>query len=148
MAEAAEAWARAVAGEHGRVVVSGVPLTAVDELLGHHEGPVLLVAPDVPRLDATLATAALADLEAGCALALAPATDARPYLLAIAPAVRADVLALLGDTDRHRDTLFGEVSKLGEVGLLRSERRLVTPADARALAADPLAPAPLRALAA
>jgi hypothetical protein len=35
----------------------------------------------------------------------------------------------------------------GDVGLLRSERRVVTSQDARALAIDPIVPADLRALA-
>jgi hypothetical protein len=113
--------------------------------LGGHDGPVLLVAPDVPRLDDELAAAALADLAAGCALSFAPATDSNPYLLAF-PAPRPELLALITAPDRRRDVIFAEATKLGEVGLLRSERRVVTPADARALALDPLVPAELRAL--
>ncbi|MDX6665791.1 MAG: hypothetical protein QOG68_1997 [Solirubrobacteraceae bacterium] len=120
---------------------------ALGDLLAGHDGPVILVAADVPRLDAALAAGALGDIAAGCALAFAPATDARPFLLALA-APTPEALALVGGRDRHRDEVFAAAMALGgEVGLLRSERRLVTPADARALALDPLAPAALRALA-
>ena len=108
----------------------------------------LLVSPDVPRLDDELAAAALGDIAAGCVLSFAPATDAKPFLLAFAD-TRPEVLALLTTEDRRREAVFGEAMKLGgELGLLRSERRVVTPADARALALDPLVPEPLRSLAA
>lgn len=120
---------------------------ALGAALAAHAGPVLLVAADVPRLDDELAAAALADLAAGCAMSFAPATDARPFLLALAEASPAS-LALVGGRDRRREAVFAEAMKLGgEVGLLRSERRVVTPADARALALDPLVPADLRAFA-
>jgi hypothetical protein len=120
---------------------------ALAGILAGQRGPVLLVGPDVPRLDAALAEAALGDLAAGCVLSFAPATDARPFLLAFADA-RPEALALLGG-ERRRDQLFADAMALGEeVGLLRSERRVVTPADARALALDPLVSPDLRALAA
>lgn len=120
---------------------------ALAELLADHAGPVVLVAPDVPRLDDALAEAALGDLAAGSGLAFAPATDGRPFLLALARA-DAEHLALLGRRDRHRDEIFALAAGLeGDVGLLRSERRLVTPADARALAVDPVVAEDLRDLA-
>jgi hypothetical protein len=120
---------------------------ALGEALGDHAGPVLLVAPDVPRLDDALAEAVLGDLSAGCALSFAPATDSRPYLLALAQA-SSQSLALVGARDRHREAVFAAAMELGgDVGLLRSERRVVTPRDARALAIDPIVPADLRALA-
>lgn len=148
VAGAAGAWALAVAGHPARVIVADAPAHALPALLHTVPGRVVLVAPDVPRLDDALAEAVLGDLAAGCALTIAPATDGRPFLLAIAPVARAHVLSRLASGDRHRDALFTEVSVLGEVGLLRSERRLISPADARALVADPLAPAALRELAA
>jgi hypothetical protein len=120
---------------------------ALAEALDGHEGPVLLVGPDVPRLDDDLAAAALGDLAAGSGFAFAPATDGRPFLLALA---RADAqhLALVGGRDRHRDEVFALAAGLGgDVGLLRSARRLVTPADARALAVDPVVAKDLRDLA-
>jgi hypothetical protein len=147
VAQRAEQWARAVATT-GRAYVTDAPPEDLPGLLAGHDSAVLLVAPDVPRLDAALAEAALADLAAGCVLSFAPATDAKPYLLAFADP-RPEALALLTNPDRHRETLFADALALGdEVGLLRSERRVVTPADARALALDPLVPEPLRTLAA
>jgi len=117
--------------------------TAAVGALDGHDGPVLLVAPDVPGLDDRLAEAALADLVEGAQLAMAPATDGRPFLVALAGAdpdlVRA---AAEGLPDRQAAAELIE----GELGLLRSERRLVTPGDARAFAADPLTPPDLAAL--
>jgi hypothetical protein len=121
------------------VADAAAAVTALDG----HAGPVLLVAPDVPGLDDRLARTALADLAAGAGLAMAPATDGRPFLLALARADPALVHAAAGGlADRQAAAeLIG-----GEFGLLRSERRLVTPGDARAFAADPLTPPELAAL--
>lgn len=143
VAHLAWAWAqRAAAG--GRALRSDAPpAEAVASL--DHDGPLLLVAPDVPHLDPGLAPAALADLAAGCVMSFAPGTEGRPYLLAF-PSPTAPAVALLSAEDRHRDSLFAQAIGLGEIGLLRSERRLVTPADARALAIDPLTPPDLREL--
>lgn len=143
VAEGAWAWAQEVAGAHA-ARSAAAPAEAVAQL--DRPGPLLLVAPDVPRLDDDLATAALGDLAAGCVMSLAPGTEGRPYLLAF-PSPAAPAVALLAASDRHRDSLLARAAGLGEIGLLRSERRLVTPDDARALAVDPLAPAGLRALA-
>jgi glycosyltransferase A (GT-A) superfamily protein (DUF2064 family) len=121
---------------------------ALGAALEGHDGPVVLVGADVPRLDDALAAAALSDVRGGAPLSFAPATDARPFLLALAlPAP--ELLAFAGAGEDDRATIAAAAAQLGgEVGLLRSERRLVTPADARALAIDPLVPADLRALAA
>ncbi len=103
----------------------------------------LLAAPDVPGLDHRLAQSAFDDLRAGVGLAMAPATDGRPFLLALAsaaPELVAQAAAGLPD----REAVAGLAG--GEFGLLRSERRLVTPADARAFAADPLTPPDLAEL--
>lgn len=140
-------WARSVAGEE-RAFASDAGPDELGELLADHSGPAVFVAPDVPRLDAWLAEAALGDLAAGCVLSFAPATDARPFLVALA-APRPEALALVALGDQRRDAFFAAALALGgEVGLLRSERRVVTPADAGALALDPLVPEPLRSLAA
>lgn len=138
--------ALAWAGRAGRPFA----LDGIDDVaaaLGGHDGPVLLVAGDVPRLDDELAAAALGDLAAGCILSFAPATDGKPFLVALSSA-RRELLDLFRG-ERRREAVFARTMALGgEVGLLRSERRVVTPADARALALDPMVPEPLRALAA
>lgn len=143
VADRAWAWAQ----EAGDLVLrsDAPPADAVAAL--DHAGPLLLVAPDVPSLDPGLAPAALADLAAGSVMSFAPGTEGRPYLLAF-PSPAAPAVALLSAEDRHRDSLFAQAIGLGEIGMLRSERRLVTPADARALAIDPLTPPQLRELAA
>ena len=121
---------------------------ALGARLADHRGPLLLVAADVPRLDAPLAAAALGDLAAGCVFSFAPATDGKPFLLAFRE-VSDEALALVGSPDRHRDQVFAQAMALGgEIGMLRSERRLVTRADAASLALDPIIAPPLRALAA
>jgi hypothetical protein len=140
LAARALAWAAAQAPSlHGTVDDGPGAVTA----LAGHSGPVLLVAPDVPGLDDRLAEAALGDLAHGARLAMAPATDGRPFLVAFARAdpelVRAAADGLPGR--QAAVELIG-----GEIGLLRSERRLVTPGDARAFAADPLTPPDLAAL--
>jgi hypothetical protein len=111
--------------------------------LDGHAGPVLLVASDVPGLDDRLADAALADLAHGAQLAMAPATDGRPFLVALA---RADPEFVLAAANGLPDRQAGAQLAGGEFGLLRSERRLVTAGDARAFAADPLTPPDLASL--
>ena len=140
MRERALAWARS----HGRALHATVAdgESAVAALDGH-AGTVLLVAPDVPGLDDRLADAALADLAQGAQLAMAPATDGRPFLVAL---VRADPAVVRAAADGLPDRQAAAELVGGEFGLLRSERRLVTPGDARAFAADPLTPPELAAL--
>jgi hypothetical protein len=134
------AWARA----HAPALHAVVPdAAAAVDALRSHEGPVLLVAPDVPGLDDRLAEAALADLRAGANLAMAPATDGRPFLVALATADPALVEQAAGGL-QDREAAAALVG--GEFGLLRSERRLVSPGDARAFSADPLTPPQIAAL--
>ena len=140
LADRALAWARSHAPAlHAAVADGSAALAALDG----HAGPVLLVAPDVPGLDDRLAEGALADLAHGAQLAMAPATDGRPFLIALARADPAIVRAA-ADGLPDRQAAAGLIG--GEFGLLRSERRLVTPGDARAFAADPLTPPGLAAL--
>jgi len=140
LAERALAWARAHGPSLHAAVADGAAAVAA---LDGHAGPVLLVSADVPALDDRLAEAALADIAHGAQLAMAPATDGRPFLVALASPdpglVRA---AANGLPDRQA----GAELAGGEFGLLRSERRLVSAGDARAFAADPLTPPDLAAL--
>jgi hypothetical protein len=140
----------AAAPEGARVFAEPEPervAGALGEALAGHAGPVLLVGPDVPRLDAALAAAALADVTGDSVFSFAPATDGKPFLLALSSA-SPEALALVGSRDRTREEVFAQAMALGgEVGMLRSERRLVTPADAASVALDPIVPAPLRELA-
>jgi glycosyltransferase A (GT-A) superfamily protein (DUF2064 family) len=121
-------------------------LAAAIARVGH--GPLLIAGTDCARLGAAHAAAVLADLAAGCDVVigatleggwyLAGLREPRPELLAVAPDAwqREGGIALV----------LGRARELGaEVGMLRHERLLVTPADAAALLADPLLPAELRA---
>jgi glycosyltransferase A (GT-A) superfamily protein (DUF2064 family) len=133
VAERAGAWAAAVAP--GRTWRAPSLTAAGAVLRGHaHAGPVLLVAPDVPGLDAALAADALGDVAAGVAVTAGMSHDGSPYLVGLARADD-DVLELVG---RGFDPLVAHVHARGAaLGLLRSERRLATAADALALALDP-----------
>ena len=131
LARRARRWAAAVAP--GAAVEAG-GLEAAGAALHDHVGPVLLASPDVPGLDLGLAAAALADLEAGALAVVAPAWVGGAYLVGV-PAADPERLAL---AELGFEALLAAVD--GEVGMLRAERRLVTVADARAVAADPLTP--------
>jgi uncharacterized protein len=111
-------------------------------------GPLLIAGTDCVRLGAEHARAAFDDLAAGCDVAigatleggwyLAGIREPRPELLTVAPAAwqREGGIALV----------LKRAAELGaEVGMLRHERLLVTPADAAALLADPLLPHERRA---
>jgi len=108
--------------------------------LHDHDGAVVLVAPDVPGLAAEHARSVLDDLAQGVQLAVGSAHDARPYLVALARA-DADVIERAADGWEALMALAAERDL--KLAMLRPERRLVSPADARALVMDPLAPAAL-----
>jgi hypothetical protein len=112
--------------------------------LHDHEGPILLVARDVPGLDARVAEAALGDLAAGCDVAVGVTHDARPYVIGV-PGPDEALLELVSGS-----FMGGVLAAFAErgltLGMVRHERRLASAADARALASDPLAPPDLAAL--
>jgi hypothetical protein len=141
MAARARRWAAAAAP--GRAF-EATSLGAAEAALAGHEGPALLAAPDVPGLDDRVVRDALDDLAAGCDVVVGAAHDARPYLIAVARP-RAELLELVDVS--FGGGLLAAASERGLVlGILRSERRLASPADARALALDPRAPPELAAL--
>ena len=118
--------------------------------LSGHTGPVVLVAHDVPGLDEALAEAVVADLADGCTAIIGAAHDARPYIVAL-PRATPEGLALAAGA--LEGGVIGAAARAAEgvpggllIGLLRSERRLATADDARALALDPLAPPELTGL--
>ncbi|MCW2957393.1 MAG: hypothetical protein JWP18_196 [Solirubrobacterales bacterium] len=139
----ARSWAAATAGPAGPGAFEANSADAALAALAQHEGPVAFVAPDVPGLDAALADALRGDLADGVGVTFGPTYDASPFLIAT-PTVDRELLALAG---RHRDELFALVGGRGlPVGMLRSERRLATAHDARAVAADPRTPLELGGL--
>jgi glycosyltransferase A (GT-A) superfamily protein (DUF2064 family) len=109
-------------------------------------GPVLVIGTSLPGLSAAHAAGALGDMSAGCDVSVGPATGGGFYLLAL----RAHLPELLraGDVSGEPPLaamLAAATAGALSVGLLRSERDLRTPDDARALLADPLTPADVRA---
>lgn len=136
----ARRWAARIAPDLAFEATS--PGAAVAAIHGH-AGPVLLVADDVPGLDEELARAALDDLAEGAFAAFAPSSDGSPYLVAL-PAADADLIELAGASF---EALMSDARAAERgVGMLRSERRLVSAADALALAVDPVTPDDLRHL--
>ncbi len=134
----ASAWAQAVG------------VTVADQAAVDADLPLILMLPVLAIWRPELADDALADLRAGCALAFAPIFDGGLYLLALAaghPELR-DVLADVDLTDTGAmATIFGQSERAGwDVGLLRAERGVRGAEDVRALRADPLTDAELRAL--
>lgn len=111
-----------------------------------HDGPLLIVWPDLPRLRAEHAAAALEDLREGCDVALGPAYDGGFYLVAISRPMPA-LFGLPEQAWRHADAMsmgLAAARDAGlEVGILRAERALHRPADVRAALADPTLPEPI-----
>jgi hypothetical protein len=107
------------------------------------DGPLVLVAPDVPALGAAHRDAIRADLAAGVLLSSAATGDGTPFLVVLS-AAEPDLLALA--TAPFNDLVAAALARGGELGMLRAERRLASIGDARALLADPLTPPDLRAL--
>jgi hypothetical protein len=129
----ARRWAAAAAP--GRAFEAETIAAAAAALHGH-DGPVLLVAPDVPGLCEHHAVAALEDLADGLEIVFGPATDGLPFLLAFSSVEHELLDHAASSFEALATTVRTHASGLG---MVRSERRLVTPADVRALAADPLA---------
>ena len=133
----AATWAR----DAGAQVVT--PGRRLSDLLGAADRyPVIVAWPALPRWRADVADAVRDDLSGGCDLVLGPTMDAGLYLLALGR-------PLPGLVDRFEPPLSDDAVVLGAqaaqeagigIGLLRVERGLVTPADARAALIDPLTP--------
>jgi glycosyltransferase A (GT-A) superfamily protein (DUF2064 family) len=108
-----------------------------------HDGPLLVVWPDLPRLRVEHAGAALGDLEEGCDVVLGPAIDGGFYLIGISRPIP-KLFALPENAWRSPDVMtigLAAARDAGlEVGLLRAERALHRPGDVRAALADPLLP--------
>jgi hypothetical protein len=139
--ERARAWARR-AGDGAEPLELAAPAELAPALDGH-DGPVVLVAPDVPALGEPHLRAARDDLAAGVLLSTAATGDGTPFLVVLSQP-EPDLLALVGAP--FNALLATAVEHGRELGMIRAERRLASLADARALQADPLTPADLRAL--
>jgi uncharacterized protein len=111
-------------------------------------GPLLIAGTDCARLGPAHAAAALDDLAAGCDVAIGATLEGGWYLAGLREP-RPELLTVASDAwQRHGGIglVLERARELdAEVGMLRHERLLVTPADAAALLADPLLPDDLRA---
>jgi hypothetical protein len=136
MRERALAWGRVVGGGAEPLHVDDVAELAGDDAL-------VLVAPDVPALGTAHAAAIRSDLAAGVLLSSAATGDGTPFLMALSTA-DPELLALVGAP--FNDLVAAAMSRGGELGMLRAERRLSSIGDVHALLADPLTPPELRAL--
>ena len=142
LAANAEAWGLEVAPDGFRVAAGNEPLPdAITRVFAGHDGPLLIVWPWLAQLRPEHAVGALGDLEAGCDLVLGPVIDGGLYLLGLARPLPA-LLAIPEARWESRDVMtigFATARDAGlEVGILRAERALRTPADIRAALADPL----------
>jgi glycosyltransferase A (GT-A) superfamily protein (DUF2064 family) len=117
---------------------------ATSRVFGRHQGPLLVVWPDLPRLRPEHAAAALDDLEAGCDLVLGPVIGGGLYMVGIGRP-QPKLFSLPEQAWRGPDVMtmgLAAARDAGlEVGILRTERALHRPGDLRAALADPTLPA-------
>jgi glycosyltransferase A (GT-A) superfamily protein (DUF2064 family) len=109
----------------------------------HHDGPLLVVWPSLPRLRVAHASAALGDLRAGCDVVLGPAVEGGLYMIGMSrPLPR--LFSLPENAWRSPDVMAVGIAAARdaglEIGILRVERALHRPGDVRAALADPLVP--------
>jgi glycosyltransferase A (GT-A) superfamily protein (DUF2064 family) len=157
----ARSWAEASFGRDAvRVVRQGSFAVALEADAGSgggggggaagRPGPVVAIVPELPVWHPELAPAVRGDLEAGCAVALAPIFDRGLYLLAIAdpwaPGIAALAALDLAGPGGMTELIGLAQRESWDVGLLRAERGLRRARDVRALLADPLTDPELRAL--
>ena len=134
----ARRWAAAAAPDRAWEATSFDAARAALEAHGH-QGPVILAAPDVPGLDQQLVRDVLDDIVDAVPVTLGASHDGSPYVIGLG-AVEEEVFGIAA-REHHRDGLFAAlVARGGPLGMLRSERRLSSAADASALAIDPLTP--------
>ncbi len=123
--------------------IAGRLADAAARVYARNSGPLMIVWPDLPRLRAEHATAALGDLDAGCDVVFGPVFDGGLYLAAIARPMP-KLFALPEHVWRSPDVMTMGIAATRdaglEIGILRAERALHRPADVRAALADPMLP--------
>jgi rSAM/selenodomain-associated transferase 1 len=116
---------------------------ATARVLAMHDGPLLTVGTDLATLEPRHAAAALDDLADGIDVTFGPAFDGGYYLIGLREP-HPEVFALPSEAWGGPRVLQLSLQAAAEAGLslgmLRSERDLDTPADARAALADPRFP--------
>ncbi|MDQ6749974.1 MAG: TIGR04282 family arsenosugar biosynthesis glycosyltransferase [Actinomycetota bacterium] len=122
---------------------------AIARVLVLHPGPLLVVGTDLATLSAEHARAALEDLADGCDVCFGPAFDGGYYLVALSaphPCLFDLPSAAWGGPEVLELSLQAAATAELSLGLLRGERDLDTPADARAALADPQFPEDIAAM--
>jgi glycosyltransferase A (GT-A) superfamily protein (DUF2064 family) len=123
--------------------IGGRLADAAARVFARHDGPLIVVWPDLPRLRSDHAVAALGDLEAGCDVVLGPAVDGGFYLIGVARPLP-KLFSLPEQAWRSPDVMtigLAAARDAGlELGILRAERALHRPPDVRVALADPLLP--------
>ncbi|HEY2636030.1 MAG TPA: DUF2064 domain-containing protein [Solirubrobacteraceae bacterium] len=122
---------------------------ATAAVLERHGGPLLVAGVEEPRLGPAHAAAALEDLATGADFVIGPALDGGWYLLGLArplPDLFALDPALWSSADVMPLAIAAAQGAGLEVGLLRPEQPLRTPAQGRAALRDPLFPPEIAAL--
>jgi rSAM/selenodomain-associated transferase 1 len=116
---------------------------ATARVLAMHDGPLLTVGTDLATLEPRHASAALDDLADGIDVTFGPAFDGGYYLIGLREP-HPEVFALPSEVWGGPRVLALSLQAAAEAGLslgmLRGERDLDTPADARAALADPRFP--------
>jgi uncharacterized protein len=116
---------------------------ATARVLAMHDGPLLTVGTDLATLEPRHAAAALEDLADGIDVTFGPAFDGGYYLIGLREP-HPEVFALPSEEWGGPRVLQLSLQAAAEAGLslgmLRGERDLDTPADARAALADPRFP--------
>jgi hypothetical protein len=125
----------------GVIAFAGGPAEAIARI---GRGPLLIARADCPRLGPDHAAAALGDLAAGCDVVFGATFEGGWYLAGLREP-RVELLAVAPESGGVGPVARRARELDAEVGMLRHERILATPADVAALRADPLLPAELRA---
>jgi hypothetical protein len=126
--------------------IAGRVADAVGRVSAHSAGPIFIVWPDLAKFHPIHAEAARIDIADGADLVLGPVFDGGYYLIALArplPSLFALPEAVWRGPDSFNQVLLAANRAGLEVGVLRGERALHRPADARAALADPLLPEPV-----
>jgi hypothetical protein len=124
--------------------IAGRVADAVGRVSAHSTGPIFIVWPDLARFSGIHAEATRIDLAEGADLILGPVFDGGYYLIALSrplPSLFALPEQVWRGPDSFNQVLLAATRAGLEVGVLRGERALHRPADARAALADPLLPA-------
>lgn len=122
---------------------------ATAQVLAEHGGPVVLIGVDTPQIRPEVGRQALDDLRSGIDVTIGPAADGGYYLVGLSephPEIFALPTEKWGGEEVLQLTLAAAHDAGLTMGMLRAERDLDEPDDAKAMLADPLTPPEIKAL--